>query len=222
MTPGPAGGFASTGTRNHPGHDQKSHGRKGSGLTGDDALAAPPRDLAKLTEQGDSRAESLWYRTGDNSRETDHGRPGFVALNDYMRNREEYSEADPEMDRRIADIDSVMAESRLTTAIEVYRGVDVDHLGEPGELTGIEFTDRAFVSTSTDREHASGFNDGVVMRIHVPPGVAAVRGADRAEDIAEYGKGESEIILDRDLTFRVTGERETDEGLELDVEVVSR
>lgn len=203
--------------RAHPGHDQKSHGRKGAALAGDEALAAPPRDLAKLTEQGDPRAESLWHRTGDNSLETDDGRPGFVGLNDYMRNRDEYPEADPEMDRRIADIDSVMAESRLASAIEVYRGVDAYHLGEPGELTGIEFTDRAFVSTSTDREHASGFNDGVVMRIHVPAGIAAVRGADRDGDPPE-----SEIVLDRGLTYRVTGERETDAGPEIDVEVVLR
>lgn len=184
-------------------------------LTGDDALNAPPMDLAKLTAAGDHRADALWYRTGDNSLDTLSGEPGFIALNKHLRNYG-YSE---EMDKRVADIDSVMRESKLKEPVTVIRGIDPHALGSPGNLKGAEFTDQAYASTTTDEAHAKNF--GTIMRITVPAGTGAIRMADR-----DPGEPESEILLDRDLKYRVTAERleRDDRGRlkshELDVEVV--
>ena len=69
--------------------------------------------------------------------------------------------------------------------------------------------------------HALAF-EGSLLRIRVPAGVAAVRMADRDDTLAE-----SEVLLDRDLRFRVTGERFTRDdrdrviGHVIDVEVVT-
>lgn len=171
-------------------------------LRGDAALDAPPVKLEELSASGDPRAQSLWYRTGDNSIETG-GTPGAFQMSDQMRS----GHFTPEMRGRIEDIDSLMAESRLRDPIEVYRGVD--RLGglRPDEaisagrnLVGREFTDKAFVSATTDAEHGSWFGS-TVMRIHVPPGTRAIRMADRAG--TERDAKESEILLNRGLKFRI-------------------
>lgn len=171
-------------------------------VSGLEALAVPPVSLDRLVAAGDARAAALWYRTGDNSLETGNGLPGFISLNRFLRG-DGPSGVDPDMASRVADIDSVMSESRLPQAIEVVRGVDgqlVDILGGHGSLKGVEFTDRAFVSTTTDRAHADTFGSSL-MRITVPEGTAAVRLADRDPDLVE-----AEILLDRDLRFKVLDE----------------
>lgn len=196
-------------------------------VEGHAALAAPPHKLSELTAAGDPRADALWYRAGDNSLETSSGTVGAFEMNDQMRSRR----LDPAMKARVTAIDSVMAESPLPEPILVYRGAA--QLGgiKPGEailegrnLVGREFTDRAFVSTTTDADHASWFG-GTVMRITVPKGTGAIRMADRAG--TERDQQESEILLDRDLKYRITaqygrGELEGPWGgaYVLDVEVV--
>lgn len=170
--------------------------KKATPKTGDAALAVPPLDLAKMGD--DPRAPALWYRTGDNSMETRSGMPGFVPLNEHMRD----GGYDAEMDARVADIRSAMRESVLTEPIEVLRGIgSARRFGEPGELKGVEFTDKAFVSTTTNAEHASNFG-AALMRIRVPAGVSAIRMADRDPNLIE-----SEILLDSDLGYRITGEQ---------------
>lgn len=160
--------------------------------TGNAALAAPPLDLAKMGD--DPRAPALWYRTGDNSMEL--GELGFVLLNDHMR----LGGFDSDMDARIADIHSAMRDSVLTEPIEVWRGLRATGFGEPGTLKGTEFTDKAFVSTTTDFVHATNFGSAI-MRIRVPAGVSAIRMADRDPDMVE-----SEILLDSDLRYRIVDE----------------
>lgn len=189
-------------------------GADDSPRTGSDALDIPPVNLAHMGS--DPRAASLWYRTGDNSLDTPDGHPGFVGLNDYMRNGRD----DPAMKRRVDDIDSVMRESLLPHAILVHRGIEQFTIGEPGTLTGTSFQDKAFVSTTTSSEWARTFG-GSMLNIQVPAGTAAIRMADRDPNDAE-----AEILLDRDLTFRVMGERVTRDDLgrisshEIDVQVV--
>lgn len=168
-----------------------------------------------MTAAGDPRADAIWYRTGDNSTETGTLAPGFVDMNQHMR----HGGHDPVMDRRVADIDSVLKESRLPQPIKVYRGSATYHLGAPGTLEGVEFTDKAFVSASTDATHAKHF--GSLMIIEVPAGISAVRAADRDPD-----RPESEIVLDRNLRYRVKAERfDLDErgrirNHEMDIEVM--
>lgn len=191
--------------------------RKGPPVTGTAALTAPPLKLSQMTASGDPRAAALWFRTGDNSLDTRSGMPGFVELNRHMRGQ---VLGGPEMDARVADIESAMADSKLTRPIVVYRGMDTYELGSIGELEGVEFSDRAFASATTDEAHAKNF--GTVLRITVPSGVGAIRMADRDPDRFT----ESEILLDRDLKYRVVGERieRNERGRiskhELDVEVI--
>lgn len=173
----------------------------------------PPKKLAELTEQGDARADAIWYRTGDNSRDTGTGRPGNSDLTDDMRS----GVTDPQMQARIDDISSVMAESELPATIEVYRGVRYadELLGPEGSRVGQTFTDEAFLSTSTDPEWAAGFGP-TLLRIRVPAGTRAIRTADREPDQVE-----SEILLDRRLQYRVVAEGDTLNGQPVvDVEIV--
>jgi hypothetical protein len=193
------------------------------------ALAAPPRKLDAMLAAGDPRADALWYRNGDNSTETSTGLPGAFEMADQLRS----GRLDPQMKARIKDIDSVMEESRLTQSILVYRGVDRlgglspdEAIGEGRSLVGREFRDKAFVSTSTDAEHASWFG-GTVMRITVPPGTGAVRMSDRGR--TERDSNESEILLDRNLSYRIVAQYGRGQvkgpwggAYVLDVEVVPR
>ena len=169
-------------------------------LSGHDALAAPPHNLEALTAAGDPRADALWYRTGDNSMETASGIPGSFEMSEQMRAGG--ARMTPETKARVKDISSVMKESVLTAPIEVYRGFEADKLGEPGRRVGKQFTDKAFVSATTDTRHASQFG-GTVMRIRVPAGTSAIRTADRPGSRYE---NESEILLNRGLRFRVVAE----------------
>ncbi len=168
-------------------------------LTGDAALASPTLSQADLDTANDPRAGSLWYRTGDNSTDTTTGMPGFMELNAYMRT----GRGGGHLADIVADIDSIMTGSPLRDPVTVYRGTytfDVDGLLGDGDLIGTEFTDRAFVSTTTDRQHAGKFGD-VVLRITAPAGTKAVRLGDR-----DLSAPESEIMLDRDLKFKVVAD----------------
>jgi hypothetical protein len=196
-------------------------------VTGDAALAVPPRSLDALTAAKDPRADALWYRAGDNRAETASGRPGSFEMSAQMRGTEKMT---PETKARVKAIDAVMAESPLPEPILVYRGAERiggvrpdEAIGERRNLVGKEFTDKAFVSTTTDAAHASWFG-GTVLRITVPEGTSAIRMADRKG--TERDQQESEILLDRGLTFRVVaqhgrGELKGDWGgaYVLDVEV---
>jgi hypothetical protein len=192
------------------------HAAKGGDkpLTGVAAHDAPPLKLADLPKD-DPRAEALWFRTGDNSMET-RDYPGFVRLNDYMRN----GGSDPKMAGYVEGIDKAMAESKLPAPIQVYRGIEASAIGDPGNLEGVEFTDKAFASTTTDAVHAKAF--GSTMTITVPAGVSAITMADR-----DPGLPESEILLDRGLRYRVVketlvmGEHNIPERHDIEVEVVS-
>ena len=199
-------------------HDQSSHGRRRragtSVLRGADALTAPPLKLADMAD--DPRAKALWFRTGDNSDQTRDRLPGFVSFNRHMRE----GGGGPELEAMADDIDSAMRDSVLTQPIEVLRGLEFGSIGQPGTLRGTEFSDKAFASTTTDMDHARAFGIAV-MRIKVPAGISAIRMADRDSDMVE-----SEILLDRDLRYRIVGEEvETDERGRIkrhliDVEVV--
>jgi len=181
---------------------------------GEEALGVPPKKLDEMTAAGDRRATALWYRAGDNSMETKTGNPGSYDMGQQMRS----GKLDPEMRARVKDIDSVMSESHLPRPIEVYRGIG-SHFDR--FKAGSKFTDKSFVSTTTDPHWARGFG-GTVMRIRVPAGTRAVRMANRSSDPPE-----SEILLHRGLRFRVIGEAPagTAEAFRavrvLDVEVMS-
>jgi hypothetical protein len=126
------------------------------------------------------------------------------------------------VDGRVEQMDKAFARSQLSSDVIVWRGGRGFEFGDratwPADLTGREWTDKAFVSTSPDQIKAEPFaRDGVLMRVLAPAGTPAVhlRAPNRIET------PESEILLNRGLTFRVVGDGGVVDGVRrLDVEVV--
>ncbi len=122
----------------------------------------------------------------------------------------------------VANIDSAMDQSRLPEQVRAWRGIssgDVifgDQLNS--DLTGAEWVEDAYVSTSTEQsvsERFAGAGAGsVLMRVTVPPGVGAVELSDESY--------EAELMLQRGLRMRVTADHGVgpDGRRVLDVEVV--
>ncbi len=186
-------------------HDQKSHGRHGSGAaTGGDALNAVP-----------------YHRGGEGSSDATDGALGFYVAAGYLgingdlragrESREPWRTA-------TENIDSAMKTSALTADIEVARGLKNPNKvfgsdWNDDDVTGLTFRDDGFVSTSASLTGRNFFtsSDGVSLRIVAPKGTHALV-------ISEIG--ESEILLDRGLRYRVTRDNGVVDGLRrLDVEV---
>ena len=114
---------------------------------------------------------------------------------------------DTHVDGRVTLMDKAFAKSPLASDVLVWRGARGLEFGDrdswPDDLTGAEWEDKAFVSTSPYRVKSEPFaNDGVLMRMVAPAGTPAVhlRAPNRIET------PESEILLGRGLRFRVTGD----------------
>ena len=128
---------------------------------------------------------------------------------------------DPRWADRIRNIDAGMTDSATRTEILVTRGVQ-----KPGEifgdgwlsrdLAGFEWIDRGFVSTTanvglTGRTFFTG-TSGARLRLLVPKGT-------RAAVINDVG--ETELLLNRGLSFRVVRDRGVVDGIRhLDVEIM--
>lgn len=140
----------------------------------------------------------------------------------------------------VGNLDKAMAASPLSSDVVVYRGIPAERvrvmnnlLEEAGvtgrrDFTGLVWTDGGFVSTSTSREYAEhAFAESatpskeppILMRIVVPRGTGALRISD-----AEVGLKESELLLQRGLTFQVVADNGVARGgygaRLLDVEIV--
>jgi ADP-ribose pyrophosphatase len=117
-------------------------------------------------------------------------------------------------------MDTALAASPLRHPIITYRGGSVpgqmaDDVFAPNDsLIGHEWTDPGFISTSPDAGIASAFgahdirNTSVVMRLHVPAGTGAIQlqSLPNPEKHWLRKNDEGEILLERNLTFRVTGD----------------
>lgn len=195
----------------------------GKPAEGDDALAAAPIAMPDLDGTGGrgfdtlppDEVQALNYFRGEGYRKV------TPAL---YRGR-----ANPEVQGRIDSLDSAMSRSALTRDVVTYRGTpDIRKLvgarAAGGDLTGAQFTDKAFLSSSADRKVAKNFavkgraaadTRPVVFRYTLPKGTKAIT--------LSSGKHESEMLLDRGLTFRVAKDHGvSDDGIRyLDLEVVS-
>lgn len=108
--------------------------------------------------------------------------------------------------RTFSMIDDLMATSPLDDTIAVWRGLREPGLvfGDAlsGDLTGLELTDKSFMSTSPLREVSEryisqhGWDEGILLRLHVPSGTNAIT----------LGGDEAEVLLDRNLAWRVLGD----------------
>lgn len=182
------------------------------------------------------RPETLPACAGEQAVKTTRTLQGY-RLNDYSDINGVLRSADYETDQPepivrdwIDTMDQAMEGSPLDQAVQVQRGLE-DASGIFGnaallddeDLTGFEWTENAFVSTTSVPEVADavfGTPGGMVMNIHVPAGVSAIK----MSEVPSEGRGfdEAELLLNRGLKMRVVG----DQGLDrmgrriIDVEVV--
>lgn len=201
-------------------------------------LAAAPVALASSsrgTTQLVCRPETLPACVGNQGVKTGRTLQGY-RLNDYndinglLRNEGyETDQPEPIVQDWISTIDQAMAGSSLDQDVRVQRGL-ADATGIFGnaamlddqDLTGFEWTENAFVSTTSEPAviDAFGTPGGMVMNIRVPAGVAAVKMSEAPND--QRGFDEAELLLNRGLKMRVVA----DQGIDrlgrriLDVEVV--
>lgn len=175
---------------------QRSFDRRAAdAVTGDDVASQVPvnRNSPTLTQV---EREAL-----DSVLSTDFEDVGAV-----LRGRKSpFGTSQRALDRKIGAIDDVMRRSPLQSDVELWRGTQSGRsvFGErlAGDLTGFEWTEASFVSTSYRRSAAEIFathgagtgSPGVLLRMVTPRGVQAVQ---------LFG-GEAEIFLQRGLRMRV-------------------
>jgi hypothetical protein len=185
--------------------------RAAAALNGPDALASVPvnaedDDLDLPPEQ----AEAMFH----------YFNRGFIDINNQLR----AGELDPEtrIPGWVDNLDAIMAGSTLPQDVEVWRGhgsaraMFGDRLD--GDMTGMEWREDAYLSTSTREDVSAGFaadsgdpEDAVLMRMVAPAGVGGM--------VVSGDDFEAEILLERGLRLRVVA----DHGgtpRRIDVEVV--
>ncbi len=188
-------------------------------LTGDEARTSAPRSLAR--DDGDPFT--------DPQREAivEYLNAGFAPINTYLRDGSTPADDDA-VRASVRAIDESMEASPLPSEVVTWRGMSAgDNLfGDAfnGDLTGAEWLENAYASTSTDRDIARQFAEdsntwrttpgSTMMRIVTPAGTGAVEVSD--------GSYEAELLLQRGLRMRVVADRGVDEDgvRQLDVEVL--
>lgn len=146
----------------------------------------------------------------------------YNAVNRLLRGQPlPYGYRPTDVEQTIADLDVAMAASRLSRDVLVHRGLVAagslfgDRMA--ADLSGMEWTESAYVSTTARRRLAVSFAGGegsVLMRILVPAGTPAVQ--------ASTMPVEAELVLRRGLRLRVVADRGIDpDGVRhIDVEVI--
>jgi hypothetical protein len=179
-------------------------------LTGNDALHAAP------LRSGSQHASE----TGEHGLESYKGH-GYKKINGTLRNAKgDLSKINNDAGARayIEQIDKVFADSPgLAHDIKVYRGFG--HDGLPAQnMTGAEFVDHGFISTSVNKSTTSGFSsDNILLEITVPKGMKGIA----LDTPSGSYNGEGEVLLNRGTKFRVISDHTKDNGQRtLRVEVV--
>lgn len=154
----------------------------------------------------------------------------YATTNKYLREG-----SGPFLRPQIEAIDRSIAKSRLTEDVHVLRGVKNPRsiFGDliDGDLTGLEWTDDAYLSTTTDRRISDGFAErtdspdgGLVITMRVPKGAAMLRLSDFAPDSETISStsAEAELLGGRGWTMRIVKDNGKIGGLRrIDVEVIS-
>lgn len=189
----------------------------GGSATGAGALAAAPLGLHREgVDLPGPQADALTaYQDG-------RGGVTFKTINGALRAGTTGRDSDA---KAIAGIDAAMAGSKLTSAVEVWRGVRNPSamFGDQrmaGDLTGLRWREDGFVSTTTDQAATAPFAgsaEPLRMRITASAGTGVV-------DLSDPGDpSEAELLLDRGHEFEVVADRGLVAGVrEVEVRVLPK
>jgi hypothetical protein len=191
------------------------------------ALAAAPLDLndPKLQVNGmvgiDSERDEIQLYKG----------VAYTPTNQYLREG-----AGEFLRERVEKMDDAISKSKLTSDVIVHRGVKDPRafMGDlvDGDLTGLEWIDDAYLSTSADLRIADRFanqsdspDGGMVLNIRVGKGATMLRlsGFAPADATLNDTSPEAELLGGRGWQMRVVADHGKDAGgiRRVDVEVVS-
>ncbi len=203
--------------------------RAEAGVSGDAALRTPPVPV-QLASLGTSMDTSRFgVPEASVRRSVLEYTAGSGPINNHLR-----SGGGPSMDgnpqeAQIAHMDAAFARSELEEDVVVLRGftdparVFGDAWSPTGSMVGVEYTDPAYSSTTTNpaiaREFAEAGGNGsnaVVARVLVPRGTRAM-----AMGAASEYDDEDEVLLDRGMRYRIVADHGFQNGARhLDLEVV--
>lgn len=191
---------------------KKSGGGGGGGGTpaeGDEAHAACPLSIDRKDEL--TQDEYLALRTYQGE--------GYMDIQDGLR----HPPPNPFVEPEIRHMDDAMRRSPLQDDIRVHRGVDSGRrtFGDAwdSDMTGGEFTERGFMSTTTNETIArQQFSSPVSARgahvvLSVPAGTSAI-------DLG-HGVSEAEILLDRGLSWRIISDTGPGTGRVIEMELIT-
>lgn len=190
-----------------PGHE--FHGNQWT--TGGGGSAADFSDLAKQTMQQPLSPEATdvmsrysgfstiaLNRTLNNYLRSDRAsdyQPDWWAVGATDEDRQQWND-------NITTLDKAIAGTSLPHDLPVYRGIKADLLAhlKPGDT----FTDKGYMSTTTERSHADIFGDQV-MAFTLPKGAKALPVTSDIGGGTLEGAPENEVILPRGSQFRYLG-----------------
>lgn len=168
-------------------------------LTGDAAMDSVPKGLFKKgTLTGPQHQALATYETSY-----------FRQINGSLRS----GEVAPVDQRMIDKIDSAMDESVLPEDVIVWRGMytarQLFQDSFDGDLTGFEWRELGYSSTTTEESRARDFmvlsrpqRGNVKLRVRVPAGTKAVQLSTNTEG-SRYNGPQAEVTLQRNVTWRI-------------------
>jgi hypothetical protein len=201
-------------------------GKFGSGgdaeaVTGEAALQAAPY---RLGHPGGPDSSNGVSRDRMDKALASYSGMSHATTNHDLRNQGDGPVA-PRSRRAVKAMDAALASSQLTADVEVVRRVPAGPLAFggtwQGRMKGVTFRDAGFVSTSANKDlqqvpgYRSTSASAAIMHIRVPKGTHALSMSRPGDDT-----GEMELLLDRGLTYRITGHRTIKGQRHFDVEVV--
>ncbi len=186
----------------------------GGGLTGNAANDALDH---KYRLSADERTSLNWY-TG----------AGHDKINNALRGGGGVDQQT--LDRTTGNLDRIANRSRVDVPVQVHRGVLVEDTAGRAYLASLRpgsvHTDKGYVSTTTDKGIAKRFGFGgkgrdgttaVSITIRVPKGTPAIH---MSSARPHQGINESEVLLGRNLRYRVVSRKNTPGHARITLEVV--
>lgn len=199
---------------------------------GDDVADEAPAQQAASTEDTDAALRSAGLvadkRMSDEERTSLQWYQGVghdrinAELRGSARVRDQYT-----LDRTTENLDSIMDRSKLNREVTVYRGMYPETPQAEAEVArfqpGATVRDLGYVSTTASTDVAQRFgSDAVNISIRVPKGTPAIYMPTAAPlRMTSQGKqNEYELLLGRNLEYRVVSRTERDDGVDIELEVI--